>query len=239
MTDLLLLVEGQDDVHVVSRLLERHSLTRLKNPNDRNVNPLRLLFGDIPLDIKPVKNIDKAVKQFETTLKFVGVRPKAVGLILDFDPPSETQANNRHETLRNMIAGIQNKECRWDLPENFTVLVDGGFIEEPVDADTPRVGIWFMPDNRNRGMLETFLQELIPKSQSGLLDHARHSTDTAKEKHQAPFKPVHRDKAVVHTFLAWMDEPGHPFGQSFQNGSFDAQSAPAGLFVEWVKKLFC
>ena len=237
MEDLLLLVEGQDDVHVVGRLLEKHGLTRLQNPKDHSVHPLKLLFDNLKLHIIPVGNVDGVVEQFETTLK-LGIRPRAVGLILDFDPPSETQANNRHETLRNMIAGIQNKECRWDLPENFTVLVDGGFIAEPADTDTPRVGIWFMPDNRNRGMLETFLQELIPKSQSGLLDHARHSTDTAKMEHQAPFKPVHRDKAVVHTFLAWMDEPGHPFGQSFQNGSFDVQSAPAGLFVEWIKQLF-
>jgi hypothetical protein len=165
-------------------------------------------------------------------------RPKAVGLILDFDPPTETQANNQDEAVRNAIVNRQNKECQWNLPNEFTVLVEGGFIAEPADADTPRIGVWFMPNNRDRGMLETFLQELIPTPQSGLLEYAKQSTDTAKDQHQAPFKPVHQDKAVMHTFLAWMDQPGRPFGQSFQNGSFDAMSAQASVFVEWMKTLF-
>jgi len=95
-----------------------------------------------------------------------------------------------------------------------------------------------MPNNRDRGMLETFLQRLIPKSRLSLLEHAQHSADTAKKVHGAPFNAVHRDKAVVHTFLAWMDEPGHPFGQSFQNGSFDSTADLACSFVAWVKRLF-
>lgn len=240
MTNLLLFVEGRDDVHTISRLLNEHGLTQLRNSNKESVSisPLKLCFDGLPLDIMSVGDVGEVIEKFGITLKHSSVRSKAVGLILDFDGPTKTQTNNRHEAVRNVIVRLQNERHRWELPDNFTVLTDGGFIAEPADEDTPRIGVWLMPNNRERGMLETFLQGLIPESLSDLLDHARHSTDTAKKKHQAPFKPVHQDKAVVHTFLAWMDEPGHPFGQSFQNGSFDAQSAPACLFIEWVKKLF-
>lgn len=236
--DNLLLVEGPDDVHVVSQLLNAHSLTRLRNDRDKGVNPLKLFFGDIPLNITPVADVDDMIGRFETALEFGSVRPKAVGLVLDFDPPNGTQANNRDIAVRDAIRRLQDKDCRWNLSSDFTVLTPEGFVADPTDTDTPKIGVWLMPNNQGRGMLETFLQQLIPTGRADLLEYARQSTDTAKEKHQAPFLPVHRDKAVVHTFLAWMDEPGRPFGVSFQNGSFDANSTPARLFVEWVKRLF-
>lgn len=237
MTNLLL-VEGPDDVHVIGQLLNAHGLTRLRNDKDKSVNPLKLFFDDASLNIVPVADIDDMIGRFEAALEFGSVRPDAVGLILDFDAPNEGQANNRDIAVRDAIRRLQDKGCRWDLSSDFTVLTPEGFIADPADPDTPRIGVWLMPNNRDRGMLETFLQELIPDNRSGLLDHARQSTDAAKEKHNAPFLPVHRDKAVVHTFLAWMNKPGRPFGVSFQNGSFDSKANLACRFVDWMKKLF-
>ncbi len=234
----LLLVEGPNDVHVVSQLLNAHGLIRLRNDKDKGINPLKLLFGDVPLDIAPVADVDDMIGRFETALEFGSDRPKALGLILDFDAPNDTQANNRDVAVRDAIQRLEGKGCEWNLPKEFTVLSQEGFIAEPADADTPRIGVWLMPNNSDRGMLETFLQRLIPESRSCLLNHARQSTDAAKKDYEAPFKDVHRDKAVIHTFLAWMDEPGKPFGISFQNHNFDAKADLANKFVEWVVKLF-
>ena len=100
-----------------------------------------------------------------------------------------------------------------------------------------RIGVWLMPNNQTRGMLETFLQELIPETRAGLLNYAQSVTDTAKEDYQAPFKPVHQDKVVVYTFLAWMDEPGRPFGVSFLNGSLDPNSDLAQSFMAFFAVL--
>ncbi len=236
--DNLLLVEGPDDVHVVSQLLNTHGLTSLRNDKDKGVNPLKLFIGDSPLDIVPVTDADEMIGRFEAALELASVRPKAVGLILDFDAPNELQANNRDIAVQNSIRKLQENGCRWNLPKDFTVLASEGFVADSADEDTPRIGVWLMPNNQGRGMLETFLQQLIPSERSGLLDHARQSTDTAKEDYQAPFLPVHRDKAVVHTFLAWMDKPGRPFGVSFQNGSFDANAPLAQSFIGWMQRLF-
>ena len=237
----LLLVEGPADIHVISRLLEKRDLTKLRDENDKSARPLKLFLCARPLDIMHVADKGNVVSNFETTLKFAN-QPhyKTVGLVLDFDAPNETQANNRDVAMRDAILRLQKSGFRWRLPDDFTVLSDTneGFIAEPANEDTPRIGVWLMPDNHNRGMLETFLQRLIPEERSKLLEHARHSTDKAKDEYAAPFKPVHREKAVVHTFLAWMDEPGYPFGTSFRNGSFDAKSALANKFVEWMQKLF-
>ena len=234
----LLLVEGKDDVYAVSELLRKRGLTQLRVPGDKAIRPLKLLFGRIPLDIMPMDDAARVIGKFRATLKNESNPLKAIGLILDFDAPNEEQANERDNAVRNEIVHLQKKRRRWHLEEDFKIISPKGFIAEPVDVDTPRVGAWLMPDNQNRGMLETFLQRLIPEKQSKLLEHSQNSTDKAKNEYAAPFKPVHQEKAVVHTFLAWMDEPGAPFGTSFQNGSFDAKSALANKFVEWMQKLF-
>jgi len=233
----LFLVEGKNDLHVVKHILLQHSLANFQK---KTRNGEQLFFQNLPLNIEATAEQGNMVEQFGTRLDQGSTLLNAIGLMLDFDDQSDEHANKHDEAVRNEIIRLQKKRHRWKLDENFTILSDTneGFIAEPANKDTPRIGVWLMPDNHNRGMLETFLQRLIPEERSKLLEHARHSTDKAKGEHAAPFKPVHREKAVVHTFLAWMDEPGYPFGTSFQNGSFDAKSALANKFVEWMQKLF-
>lgn len=96
------------------------------------------------------------IAKFETVLEFGSTRPKAVGLILDFDAPNETQANNRHIAVRDAIERLQSKGIRWNLSEGFSVLSDTGFIAEPIDTDTPRIGVWFMPNNHTEACWKRF-----------------------------------------------------------------------------------
>lgn len=182
----LLLVEGPDDLNTVSRLLETLKLTQFK---EKGKNCIHLLFEDKPLTIESVADVGDTVTQFQGRLTLSNIRPKAVGLILDFDAPNESEANNRDIAVRDVIRQMQGTEGCWDIPSDFTVLTPNGFIAEPADEDTPRIGVWLMPNNQDRGMLETFLQQLIPEKRSNLLDHARQSTDTAKEQHSAPSRP--------------------------------------------------
>ncbi|MGL4595696.1 MAG: DUF3226 domain-containing protein [Thermoguttaceae bacterium] len=234
----ILIVEGPDDVHVISRLLQYCGSTELRNANDKSIEPLKLLFQTRPLDISHVADKGNVLNGFEKALKFESKPCKAIGVVLDFDAPNEEQANNIDISVRDVIARLQVNGCRWNLPDDFDVLSEQGFIAEPADDDTPRIGVWLMPNNKDRGMLETFLHQLIPAEKLVLFSHAKQSTDVAKKEFNAPFKAVHLDKAMIHTFLAWMDEPGKPFGISFQNGSFDAKAPLAQLFCEWIKRLF-
>ena len=117
----LLLVEGPDDVHALSRLLEKHSLTKLRNEKDKSINPLKLFFCDRLLDINHVADKGSVVSKFVTDLEFVNQqRPNAVGLVLDFDAPSETQANNRDDSVCEAIRRLQLDGYKWNLPEDFT-----------------------------------------------------------------------------------------------------------------------
>ena len=69
-----------------------------------------------------------------------------------------------------------------------------------------RVGVWLMPDNRRIGALEDFLKDLIDDSDP-LLRHAEKSTAEAKAR-GARFPEKYSKKALVHSWLAWQEEPG-------------------------------
>lgn len=231
----LLLVEGPDDVHVVKQLLKALELIEFQGQT-KKVDKVQ--FQNRILNIQATAEDGNVIENFSVEVELSSKRYETIGLILDFDAPNESQANDRDISVRETIKRLQKHNRRWHLDDGFDVLSEEGFIAEPVNGDTPRIGVWLMPNNKDRGMLETFLQELIPEEQSKLLTHAKDSTRVAKDELKAPFKDVHHDKAVIHAFLAWMDEPGKPFGISFQNRNFDSKAKLACRFVDWMKKLF-
>ncbi|MDP9010155.1 MAG: hypothetical protein M3N91_15860 [Pseudomonadota bacterium] len=94
-----------------------------------------------------------------------------------------------------------------------------------------------MPDNKSRGMLETFLQGLVPAEQRALMEYSERAAHEARN-HGAKYTDVHLPKAVVHGWLAWMEPPGKPFGIAFQERFFDANAAAASAFQSWFRRLF-
>ncbi len=102
-----------------------------------------------------------------------------------------------------------------------------------------RFGAWMMPQNRPPGMLETFLLQLLsPEEASGpLFSHAKAATSQALEI-SGGFKAVHHDKALIHTWLAWQDEPGAQLHDAIKFKILDANSPQADGFVTWFRNLF-
>ena len=111
----------------------------------------------------------------------------------------------------------------------------GGFAGESADYGT-RVGVWLMPDNRQTGALEDFLQELI-KEGDPLLPHAEDAAGRAKDL-GARFGSTAARKAVLHTWLAWQKEPGRPYGVAIKARYFGATSAAADQFLAWFERVF-
>ena len=74
--------------------------------------------------------------------------------------------------------------------------------------DSPRVGIWIMPSNLLPGMLEDYLCYLVPEGDT-LIDRARRCVDEIPVEERC-FIESHLTKALIHTWLAWQDDPGTP-----------------------------
>ncbi|HEY8377993.1 MAG TPA: DUF3226 domain-containing protein, partial [Nannocystis sp.] len=99
-----------------------------------------------------------------------------------------------------------------------------------------RVGVWVMPNNRSTGMLEDFLGMLIAPDDP-TWKFADEATTRAREL-GAPISPLHQAEGAIHTWLAWREEPGKPFGTAITARYFRHDTPEALAFVAWFRALF-
>lgn len=161
----------------------------------------------------------------------IGVRLKesdigALGIILDAD--TDLHARWQAVAFRLSAAGYT------DVPP--TPVPEGTVIESPADSLLPRVGVWLMPDNQLPGILEDFLRFLVPAGDRLLahVDQALISIPAGERR----FPEVRAAKARIHTWLAWQEEPGKPFGQAISARYLDPSLPAANLFAGWLQRTF-
>lgn len=164
-------------------------------------------------------------------LEGIGVRVKeseiaALGILIDAD--TDLQSCWQAVTDRLRQAGY-NQLPALPVPE-------GTVIPAPGDSLLPRVGIWLMPDNRLPGILEDFLTFLVPPADP-LFAHVEGSIDQIPPG-QRRFDDLKRPKAMIHTWLAWQQEPGKPLGQAISARYLDPHLPGADTFAQWLRRLF-
>lgn len=150
-------------------------------------------------------------------------RPQTIGVMLDADRPS---LEGRWESIKGKLSHYSYTFP--DIPDIDGTIVDGG-------TDEPKLGFWLMPNNQDSGMLEDFCAEL---AEPAALDYARESVDEAQMRGLTTFKKVDHSKAVIHTYLAWQNEPGRPLGQAITGQALRPQTDIALRFTNWLKRLF-
>jgi len=217
-------VEGATDKRVIPYLMEKNGIQWPKNP---------------PVFIKDYGGCN-CLSQKLTEAEYLDTQLQGrglthLGIIIDADTESlrsnENQPAGRWQSLRDACLKSEYIES---LPEEFP---SDGLIQK-ISNNNIKFGIWIMPDNRNQGMLETFLAYLVPENSNQLWQFAQKTAQEAKEKHQASFKEVHRDKANIYTWLAWQDEPGRQLHEAINETIFDATHPKAQDFVNWFKSLY-
>ena len=198
-----LLVEGLDDQHALVGLLRQHGVNYDSPP------PGTPYVDPCGGWTRVLEAIPVAVKNYDR-----------LGIILDRDFQEENRWQSVRDSLRKQNIVVPN-----DLPPTGLVVVG--------TRPNSTIGVWLMPDNHSEGMLEHFLDRLIP--QDALWDHAQAAAQEAKARF-APFR--HEIKARIHTWLAWQEPPGQPFGVAMTAKCFQADAPEALLFVDWFKKTF-
>ena len=186
-----------------------------------------IVWGDEKKDwiveIKELDGVEKLLKPglIEAESKTPGL--KALGVIVDANDSFESRWLRVRERCRRIAA---------DFPED---LPTDGVIH--VNAVGLRIGVWIMPDNRSRGMLETFLSLLLIPELMPLWNSARESCNNASGI-AGCYTPAHRDKAHVHTYLAWVEPPGLSLPYSILKRAFDARLPLAEGFARWFMSLY-
>lgn len=146
---------------------------------------------------------------------------ECLGILVDAD----ASLNGRWQALSDIF-----RECGYTtIPSEPNEL--GTIINQ---EGKPRIGIWLMPNNQSPGMLEDFLQMLVP-SGNVLWAYAQHCVEELPER---LFSSTHNSKAITYTYLAWQKQPGHLFSAAVKANSFDANAEPALKLINWINRLF-
>jgi len=148
--------------------------------------------------------------------------PQVIGVMLDADTSLEGRWQSIKTKLQHYSYTLPNK------PD-----ADGTVVE--TSSDKPKLGFWLMPNNQDSGMLEDFCAEL---AEPASLAFARECVEQAQERKVTTFKAVHLSKAVIHTYLAWQDEPGYPLGKSITSQALRPHTDVAVRFTNWLTRLF-
>lgn len=206
----VLLVEGKQDLRVIPELIEANGVNwgTKKSPSVY----IRDYDGYQQL-------VDPDV--ISTELQASGLA--ALGIIIDADDnPAGRWQSIRSASLKSIP----------DIPE---VLPEAGLIHTAPNGI--RFGIWIMPDNQIRGMLETFLTYLIPVGNEGLWQFAQEVAQEAKSR-GAAFTDTQLDKANIYTWLAWQSPPGRQLHQAVMERILNPNHPNAQEFVTWFRALY-
>ncbi|MFM6818565.1 MAG: DUF3226 domain-containing protein [Dolichospermum sp.] len=205
-----LLVEGQDDLRVIPELIEKNGIF-WGNKEEEAIISIQECGGyeNITYDL------------IYTELQARG--RTHLGLMVDADD----DVSLRWQSIRNAcLTSIPN------LPEQIPE--KGLIINTP---DDKKFGVWIMPDNQSRGMLETFLAYMIKDESEPLWQYTQEVVTEAKNK-GAKFKDSYIDKARIHSWLAWQESPGRQLHDAVKFKILDPQHPKAQVFVKWFKDLY-
>ena len=166
-------------------------------------------------------------KKISTRLKASGLTH--LGLIIDADE----NPKDRWQSIRNACLKVEAIQKSIDnFPEEMP---ESGIIINMINNQ--KFGVWMMPDNENRGMLETFLAYMIKDESDPLWQYAQEVVTEAKTK-GAKFIDEHIDKAYIYSWLAWQKPPGRQLHNAIQEEILNPQHPKAQVFVKWFKDLY-
>ena len=93
-----------------------------------------------------------------------------------------------------------------------------------------------MPNNQLPGKLEDFITFMVPRND--LLFPLAEATVHDIPENYKPFKEKDTIKAIVHTWLAWQEDPGSPMGLAITKAYLNKDAQEVRPFIDWLNRLF-
>lgn len=171
--------------------------------------------------IQDEEGIDNLLERLPVRLQFGKL--ERLGIVVDADLDLAV----RWGRLKAVLAGLGYTGLT-DAPDPDGTVIPHG--------DLPRVGVWLMPDNVVPGMLEDYVARLVPPDDV-LWPRARHCLGEIPDGERR-FAAHHHAKALIHTWLAWQDDPGTPLGLAITKRYLDPSSPHVTRFLDWLTRLF-
>lgn len=221
----VLLVEGIDDLHVLAHIFKAHGLEgKITIRDQEGVSRIKK-----KLDENFFEHLLEELAGADLSAELKGSEVTALGIVVDAD----FDLKARWESLANRLKDLKYQSVP-AFPET------SGTILRENENSLPPIGIWLMPDNTLPGMLEDFIKLLVPDEQEKLWQRAVKVVNSIPKK-ECKFITEKSDKtakAQIHTYLAWQERPGVPYGIAIREKFLKADSEHANNLITWVKNLF-
>ena len=177
----------------------------------------------VPKEVRPHEGAPDLLQSLSTQLKTSTDEGDVVAAVIDAD--KDVRGRWQAISTRLSDAGYENVP---DKPEPNGIILD-----PPEGSILPIAGVWIMPNNQHCGKLEDFLISLVP-NQDPLLTHATEVVEHLPDKR---FSDKDQVKAIMHTWLAWQQSPGRPYGTAIRASFLDAEAPAADALVTWLSRL--
>ena len=208
----LLLVEGNDDFHVIYTLCKQFKIP-VRNLDDPKAGAF---------SVKDCKGVTELLEQIPVLFKSSN-QLTSLGIIIDAD----TDLQSRWESVKNII-----QNSGFEMPKSLPV---NGLI---VNNGVCKVGVWIMPNNNLNGMLEDFITFLVPPEDQ-LLSIVNSTLGEIEKNGLNKYSLTHKSKAVIHSWLSIQEEPGTPLGQGITKRYLSTDEETCRKLMNWINDLFC
>lgn len=145
---------------------------------------------------------------------------EVIGIILDAD----NNVDARYQKIKDRVKDF------YKLPQSMP---KNGLVH--IQKTQPKLGIWIMPNNQDKGALEEFYLKLATGIDTHFISEI---IKQAKDKSLTSFKPQHENKAIMHTYFAWQDKPNTPLYSAINQIALNNNKGIAKAFKGWLIKLF-
>jgi len=204
-----LIVEGSDAIALANIFMKK----RLPPPKGyKNPTKFKNEF------VKVAGSISKIQAVLEEELDTPDVQ--YIGIIVDADQKGAMAR------LKSLLDFIQ-KKVGVSLPS--AKLTENGFGYQFMDD--LYIGIWVMPDNKNEGYLEHFIGSMIDDDDK-TWQFVQEKVKELAAQNFCKFTEIKKQKALVHTYLAWQKTPGLPMGTAVSVGYFNIKNPLVEHFAD-------
>ena len=144
---------------------------------------------------------------------------KAIGILVDANDDLDARWKSVADRLREENIEVpSNPECTGTIIDN-----------------TPRVGIWLMPNNTSPGELENFVSEMIPDDDPVWPLSEDYIDGIPQANRKFTEKKILRAK--IHAWLATREDP-RQMGTAIGARDLHTDGTLSTTFANWLRKLF-
>jgi hypothetical protein len=219
----ILFVEGPDDQHTIWALCEHFQVAEtfaVEVPDGKGKINLKARASEKGGDKNVLKAADLNLIEGSSAIE-------RLGIVLDADPDK-----NQWERVIAILkrAGYEHLPKQ---PDAQGTILTQDFL--------PTFGLWLMPDNQVRGVLEDFLALLVPDAETNeVWAKAVKCSEEVLDEVTAEKRFAGKDvsKARMYAYLAWQKECGKPFGQAITAKYLQAGKPESAAFANWLQRLF-